>query len=259
MRHKTTAYRVAFLTAALLIPVSLFAQNVQTKIAIESGTNGKFVHDAPCFMVYPEGKGYLALSESGIKDRIEKALTSKGFQIVAKPDDAAVFIKVDFAQLEPFEAEVTFKGRDRWDYSNSSSTRNYAATMFGGRYAELGNPERNRATNNVSAMLGPSGEVIDPSQQKSYEAEAVEGEAHQTTTLIYPTVFQISGWRFDEGDETMTPQSLWKVTSSIENIHDEELQPLLDDLSNAAIKYIGKPLKKAKLIIRKTKSSDAAK
>ena len=250
--NKASLATAALCGLLLAFATPSIAQTIKTKISLESAAApGKIQHDAPCFIVYPEGEDLLLLVRSGLKTQIEQSLSQKGYQIVANPDDAAIFVKVVFAALPPFEANVTVKGRDTWDYSNAASTRNYAAIMMGGRYSELADPERNRDTQNVSAMLGPSGEVIDPTDQKNIEATVAPGKTKQATLVIHPLAFQISGWQFDEAKPDADPTNLWQVTASLESPAGESIESRLADLADAAIKQIGKPLKKTKFLPRK--------
>lgn len=250
----------ALMIVAIACLATPFAANAgavyKSKVAVESTVAKKTKHDAPCFIVYPEGEAYLTLIRSGVKMEIEEALSTKGYQIMAKADDAAIFIKIEYAALPTFEAKVKLKGRDQWDYTNAASTRNYATLIQGGRYSELANPDRNRETGTPNFIIGPSGEIIDTADQKSIEATIKEGEVQTKTLVIHPVAFRISGWRFDDDKPNADPQNIWQVTTSIENIVEEPIEPQLSDLADAAIAHIGKPLKKPKLVTRKSDEKD---
>lgn len=250
--HTTTGTILAL--SAFLFSAALSAQSIRTKITVESASMSKVDHEQPCYLVYPEGDALQPLKDSNANQVIENALQKKGYHLVANPNDAAVFIKIDYAKLEPIEVEAILTQRGSFDYSNAPSTRNYAATMHGGRYQSLGDPSRSRATSAVGFTLSPEGKPIDIGEQKDREAVFVKGKSQTTTLLLHPIVLQVAAWRFDKDDPSITPTEVWKTTSSVENLREEPLENQLSNLAAAAAKQFGKTLKKPKVITLKSNS-----
>lgn len=227
-------------------------ETIKTKIVVDAGSSTNVDRGTSCYLVFPEGQPLETLKSAGVDRIVQAALDKKGYLIVANPDEANLFVKVDYAAGEPFPAEVTFQQQDSFDYSNAASTRNYAATMLGGRYHMLANPQRNRDIGSTGFVLGPNGEVIDVGTQKEIGAEVVEGEKEERTVTVYPFVFEISAWKFDEAQPHADPTRVWHATAVYQNVQDEPAEEVLDEMAIAAAKQVGKSLKKPKLTNRKS-------
>lgn len=239
-------FTLAGIVLATLSIIEAAPQQVRTKFAVQAMSEDSIEKGAPAFILYPEGESEETLKESGADQNIEKAVEKLGYTIVSKESEAAVFVRVQYTTHEPSEVEVDLKTRPKLDYSNSASTRNYAATMKGGRYTSLANPSKNRATNNATSILGPDGKIIDLGEQENYETKIIEGEEAVLEATIYPLTFQVSAWEFT----SETPKQLWAVQVNYNNLRDEEMQPQLRDISKAAAKFFGKNLRKEKYVSR---------
>ncbi|MDQ8202264.1 hypothetical protein [Pelagicoccus sp. SDUM812003] len=240
----------ALCSVALAWPLySTQTQFPETKVIVQSIAASSFAKDAPCYMVYPEGRALEILQESGAIDQLESSLRELGYTIVQRESEAAVYVRVRFSEFEPYATELDLNVRPRIDYSNASSTRNHAAMMKGGRYQELANPGRNRDRNMVGAILGPEGEIIDPSRMEPTEPKVIETEVEPFSATVYPITFEVSAWSLDGDSENPLRQD-WAVLATYNNLRDEETQSQLRDLSEIATRFLGKNLKKEKLIHR---------
>lgn len=239
------------LTSCLAVIYSSAAPStIKTKIVIESVAQEDIVDDAPCFIVYPDGKAYETLKDSGAIEKIEKSISKLGYTIVEKDSDAVVYIRVGFTQHESYSKEFELKHRDQIDYSNSVASSNMAATHFNGRYKSLANPTSPSNTSDPGTILGPTGEVIHLGSQSEKGVSITEGGKQKMITTIYPITFQVSAWIFSKDEKGVHPQQLWGVLASYNNLRDEEAHPQLLDMSKAASRYFGKQLKKEKRVER---------
>lgn len=244
------------LIAASLCLVPLLAaapvsKKFKTKIVVEAIAADDYTKNAPAFVIYPEGENRTLIEESGAIPKLERSLDKLGYSLVKNESDAAVFIRVAFEELEPYATDIEYRNRPRIDYSNSPSTANYAAMMQGGRYNKLANPRQNRDQNNAESILGPNGEIINLADQKDRETKIIQSEEKTLEATIYPIAFEVSAWMFDQDKKEAPPQQLWAVRASYNNLRDEETQPQLLDLSKTASRFLGKNLKKEKLVSRK--------
>ncbi|MBC2606798.1 hypothetical protein [Pelagicoccus albus] len=237
----------AVLTLSLALLANAAPDEIKTKFVINAVSEKSIEKGAPAFLIYADAESQQILEESGAAQTIVEGLEKMGYLVVEKERDAAVFVKMDFLKEPSYAIELDLKTRPTIDYSNSASTRNYAATIGGGRYSQLGNPSRSRAQNDVTTILGPNGEPITLSEREDYAAKINEGEDQKVVTRIYPLTFQVSVWSFQNSE----PQQLWAVQTSYNNLADEELHPQLEDMSQAATRFFGKNLKKEKYVSRK--------
>ncbi|MDQ8186060.1 hypothetical protein [Pelagicoccus sp. SDUM812002] len=226
------------------------SKKFQTKIVIEAIAADGYVEDAPAFLLYPEGETLSVLKESGAIPKLESSIKKLGYSIVTQESEAAVFIRVAFNEFEPYATDIEYQNRPRLDYSNSPSTANYAAMMQGGRYNKLANPRQNRDQNNAESLLGPNGEIINLADQKDRETKIIPSEEETIEATIYPIALEVSAWMLDQDRKEAPPEQLWAVRASYNNLRDEETQPQLLDLSKSASRFLGKNLKKQKLVSR---------
>lgn len=223
---------------------------VRSTILVESVAADSVDHEQPCFIVFPEGPSLALLQSAQLPQSLSTRLEKLGYHLVSNPEQATVFVKVELVQADPFQAEVQLQGKGRYDYSHSASTRNYAATLSGGRYQSLGNPDRARARNETGFILDPEGKPIDIGNQPSYEAEYKEGETETQVMTLYPSLFQVSAWSFENGTPA-EPTQLWATRSTLETLVEEPIADQVEDLANATLKHLAKPLKSPKEIRRK--------
>lgn len=223
----------------------------ETKIIIQAMASEDYPADAPCFIVYPSNESREMLKALGTAQDLEQSLEKLGYQIVKNESEAAVFIRVYYERFEPYDAMVQLNKRPTIDYSNASSTRNYAAMMKGGRYQKLANPTLARDRNEVGALLGPSGEVIMLSEQEPNAPKVIKKDPELIKTTVYPIVFEISAWQFPQDDDDPQPQQIWATLATYNNLKEEEIEPQLQDLYEATSRFYGKALSGEKLVRRK--------
>ncbi|EDY83601.1 hypothetical protein VDG1235_3228 [Verrucomicrobiia bacterium DG1235] len=223
-----------------------FSDSVETKISVTAQSLKRLNFDKPCYLHFPEGDAIDRANLAGSAERIKRALEEKGYFIVDDLKEAKVIVKVDYLRVEPIDALVHYKARPRIDYSNASSTRNYAATTAGGRYEMLARPTYNRLRNAPESILGPNGEIIELWNQKPYAPEVIGGELKKARVSIHPLFLQIAAYHFDEMQLDLPPVELWRVNASHFNLRDEDTEAQLERLANVSVKHIGKSLAKAK-------------
>lgn len=242
------------ITVISLFSATAFSQTsneFKTKIVINAIASEDISKEAPLFILYPEGESLKILEESGAIPQLEKSLTKLGYSLVSRESDAAVYVRVDYKEAEPYSTSIEYENRPTLDYSNSASTTNYAAMLGGGRYQKLANPAKHREANNAEAILGPNGEIITLADQEDRATKIIRSDKQSLEATIYPIYFEVSAWTFDQDDTQSNPQQLWAVQASYNNLRDEETQPQLKDLSKSASRFFGKNLKKEKLVARK--------
>lgn len=223
----------------------------ETKIIVQSIAAEVYPDDAPCFIVYPDALSAEILQESGAAKLVAKSLEKLGYSIVEKESEAVVFVRIYFEKFEPYDTIIELKQRPSIDYSNASSTRNYAAIVQGGRYQQLANPTLARDRNDVGAVLGPSGEVIMLSEQDPVAAKVVEKDPEAMKTTVHPIVFEVSAWQFPKDAEDSEPQQIWATLATYNNLQDEETEAQLRDMCKATTRYFGKSINGEKLVKRK--------
>ncbi len=248
------AKTATFLAALTFLCATAFSQvsnQFRTKIVINAIASENASTNAPAFVLYPEGESLKTLEESGAIPQLEKSLTRLGYSLVSNENDAAVYIRIDYTEAEPYSTDIEYENRPTLDYSNSASTANYAAMLGGGRYQTLANPSKHREQNNAEAILGPNGEIITLADQEDRATKVIKSDKQNIEATIYPIYFEVSAWAFDQDDNQAPPEQLWAVQASYNNLRDEETQPQLRDLSKSASRFFGKNLKKEKLVVRK--------
>ncbi|EDY81442.1 hypothetical protein VDG1235_1060 [Verrucomicrobiia bacterium DG1235] len=241
---------ITLIAGLVIATASAAPNNLKTKIVIQAVAQDAFIDDAPAFILYPEGDALKDFEESGAIKQLEKSIKRMGYTLVSKDTEAVVFIRVDFAQHEPFATEFEIKGRPKIDYSNAASTKNYAAMMKGGRYQQLADPQIARNMNDPASILGPTGEIIVLSEQEPNAPKVIDAESQKLQTMIHPITLQISAWSFEKETASNDPEQLWAVLATYNNLRDEEAQPQLRDLCKAASRFFGKNLKNEKLVAR---------
>lgn len=241
-------------TLALLTiysPSSHAEKRVKTKVVVQSVSEKNIQRDAPCFIVYPEGVELEILEASGADDLLKHSLEEMGYTITTDDRSAVVFVRVDFTQHESFETEISFKERPHIDYTNSASSKNYAAMVGGGRYKKLLSPDLQKGPGDPSSILGPEGEIIDLAEQGKTGAEFKEGRKGTLSATVRPITFQVSAWSFHQVAANQNPKQLWAVQTTYNNLYDEGTEPQLKDLCKIASRFFGKNLRKEKLVARK--------
>lgn len=249
---KTT---VTLISAALFLlaatATAQVANKFKTKIVVEAVAAENYPKSAPAFVIYPEGENLEILRQSEAIPPLEKALEKLGYSLVKEESQAAVFIRVAYSELEPYATDIQYRNRPTLDYSNSPSTANYAAMIGGGRYKQLANPTRNREQNNVEAILGPNGEPMNLADQEDRQTKIIKSKEETLSATIYPISLEVSAWKIDQDQLELSPEQLWAVRASYNNLRDEETQPQLFDLGKTVNRFLGKNLKKEKLVSRK--------
>ncbi|MBD5781851.1 hypothetical protein IEN85_20285 [Pelagicoccus sp. NFK12] len=239
------------LCLAATLAAAPVSKRFQTKIVVNAIAADRYVTNAPAIVIYPEGEGLETLRESGAIEKLERSLKKMGYSLVEKESEAAVYIRVAFEEFEPYATDIEYRNRPQIDYSNSPSATNYAAIINGGRYKKLANPRQNREQNNAESILGPTGEIINLGEQKDRETQIIQAEEKTLAATIYPISLEVSAWVFDQDKRDAPPSQLWAVLAFYNNLRDEETQPQLLDLSETASRFLGKNLKKEKLVSRK--------
>ncbi|MBK1878320.1 hypothetical protein [Pelagicoccus mobilis] len=232
--------------------IALQAQPVaKTKVVVQSVSQKQIQTDAPCYIVFPEGADLETIEDSQIPQNIEATLRKMGYPIVADESAAVIFVNVKFETHEAFETEIKIKERGQIDYSNSASTKNYAAILGGGRYNQVAQAQNSSQNSDLPSILGPDGKIIDLAEQGTDGAEFKEGRDGTLIATIRPITFQVSAWSFDKVKEGQKPEQLWAVRTTYNNLREEDTVTQLEDLYKIASKYFGKNLKKEKLVTRK--------
>lgn len=250
MKKRTATLSLALIFISGAAMSAPLPDEFKTKIAIKAATMEAYESDAPAYIVYPDGEALEVLKESGAISKLEQSLEAMGYTLVDDTKDAAVYIRVGFTEYEPFTTEVGFKSRPTLDYSNSAASVNYASVLFGGRYDMLANTQKNRASNDATAILGPSGEIIVLGDQEERAPKLNESGKQIIEATVYPISLEVSAWRVEIEGGSKVPHPLWATVATYHNLRDEEAPPQLYDLSQVSTQYLGKNLKKEKFVSR---------